>query len=37
MRLAPAATWKDTAELVGVAAIVAALVSVLWNFGSLEK
>ena len=37
MRLAQSATWKDTAELVGVAAIVAALGFVLWNFGSLEK
>ncbi len=31
------ATWKDTVELVGVAAIVTALVFVVWNFGSLEK
>ena len=37
MRLVQSATWTDTTELVGVAAIVAAPVFILWNFGSLEK
>jgi len=37
MRPVQSATWKDTVELVGVAAIVAAPVFILWNFGSLEK